>query len=187
MLHGGFPSRTRRTLRVAALRVRQAPTETLSTNCFSGTMQDRRCACIVMPAMMRPGQASLQPPRSWWQYQNFQTRALKTKVDFHSPFARTHAFLSWCSVLGWQMGLSLRPCFEREHTCLKPERYGEPCLTRTHFRGGSQRYRRASRSLHSIQQLVSLRIAEFHQFSSGTAKDLRNRKSTYCSGPILNL
>ena len=39
------------------------------------------------------------------------------------------------------------------------------------FVGGSQRYRRANRSLHSAQQLVSLRIAEFQQFSSGTAND----------------
>ena len=52
---------------------------------------------------------------------------------------------------------------------------GEPCLTRTHFRGGSLRYRRANRSLHSAQQLVpsevSHRIAEFQQCSSGTAND----------------
>ena len=46
---------------------------------------------------------------------------------------------------------------------------GEPCLTRTHFRGGSLRYRRANRSM--VPSGVSLRIAEFQQCSSGTAND----------------
>ena len=46
-------------------------------------------------------------------------------------------------------------------------------------------------SFHSAQQLaqskVSLRMAEFQQFSSGTANDWRIRKSTCCSGPVLQL
>ena len=59
--------------------------------------------------MMRPGQASLQPATILAAVANFQTRALKTiHVARLSPFARTRALLSSCSVLGWQMGLSLR-------------------------------------------------------------------------------
>ena len=107
---------------------------------FSGTVQDRRCACIV--PMMR-WSARVRPFSSRNDLggsSNFQTRAPKTiHVARLSPFARTRALLSWCSalgwqmglslrgVLGWQMGLSLRPwsweCFEREHTCLGPERW----------------------------------------------------------------
>ena len=54
-------------------------------------------------------------------------------------------------------------------TCQDPKD-GELCLIRAHVRGVSWRYRRTNRSLHSAQQLVpsevSLRIAEFQQFSS---------------------
>ena len=48
VLHGDFPSRTRRTLRVSALRVRQASTETLSTSCFQA-----RCRTEGAPASCR--------------------------------------------------------------------------------------------------------------------------------------
>ena len=44
VLHGGFPSRTRRTLLVSALRVRQASTETLITNCCH---DDRGTECVL--------------------------------------------------------------------------------------------------------------------------------------------
>ena len=48
VLLGGFPSRTRGTLLVSALRVRQAPTETLITNCFQA-----RCRTEGAPASCR--------------------------------------------------------------------------------------------------------------------------------------
>ena len=50
----------------------------------------------------------------------------------------------------------------RESEHVRTRKDGELCLIRTHFRGDSQRYLRANRSLHS---------AEFQQFSSGTAND----------------
>ena len=60
------------------------------------------------------------------------------------------------------------------------------CFPREDFSFTRVGYQRANRSLHSAQ-LVSLRIAEFQQFSLGTANDLRNRQSTCCSGAILKL
>ena len=44
VLLGGFPSRTRRTLLESALRVRQASTDTLSTNCFQADAGPNVCS-----------------------------------------------------------------------------------------------------------------------------------------------
>ena len=50
-----------------ALRVRQAPTETLSTKSVQARCRTEGAQHRAGVAMMRPGQASLQPPRSWQQ------------------------------------------------------------------------------------------------------------------------
>ena len=95
MLHGGFPSRTRRTLSVPPLRVRQAPTETLSTNCFQA-----RCRTEGAPATCRccddaPGSGLSPATTILAAVAYFQTRALKTEVEFHSSrtlvSVRSHA------------------------------------------------------------------------------------------------
>ena len=63
VLHGGCRSRTRRTLFVSALRVRPASTKTL--NCLQADAGPKVCVHRAVDAMLRTGQASLQPPRSW--------------------------------------------------------------------------------------------------------------------------
>ena len=69
-LHGGFPSRTRRTLLVSALRVRQASTKTLSTNCFQADAGPNMCSHRAVAAHVSG--LSLQSPRSWRSYQVFK-------------------------------------------------------------------------------------------------------------------
>ena len=63
VLHGGCRSRTRRTLSVLARRVRPASTKTM--NCFQAVAGPKVRQHRAVDAMLRPGQASLQPPRSW--------------------------------------------------------------------------------------------------------------------------
>ena len=57
-----FPCRTRRTLLVSAKLVRQASTETSSTNCFHADARPNVCS---YRAVVDTCQASRQPPRSW--------------------------------------------------------------------------------------------------------------------------
>ena len=80
-------------------------------------------------------------------------------------------FVSWSRI---SVGLrGFRPCGGE---CLDPKDR-ERCLTRTNFRGGSQRYWRAHRSLHSGQQLVpsevSDRIGGFQQISPNQRDELQ--------------
>ena len=102
-----------------------------------------------------------------------KTHTHETHVTSNTPQAHPNGQWSW-------------ECSEQEHQCCNPKG-GELCLTRAHFRGGSERYWHANRSLDS-DQIVSLGAAgdeQFYQVRQPTPKTSKWARSSAYFGEHL--